>query len=1094
MSDVKVGLTLEDRAKPSLDKFRESLSAAQKAFNELIRIQDKWAKEVMGQQKKAQSTIKETSSAVNKQSKEVKKQSIAVSSAKTAWRGFTSTIKEAAGGMNLVEAAGRGLALKLIDIASNVIQIGAGMANLASDMLGYRNALQLVTGSQEEAEKSLSKAINIARTLRLDIKAVTKEYSKFMNSVTLAGVATSIAEDIFISFAGAARVLNLDAHRTSGMFLALEQMASKGTVSMEELRRQLGDHIPGALNLAAEAMGYTKSQLRDFIKEVSRGNVEAAELLPKMAKLIAGRTQPLIATALKKFSSQVQSLMNEFTLLSWTIGQAIATGIGPLIESITDLLVWFNGLIGASRESSTRVEQFKEVILDTDAAIASTASTVNELSDSFTMLASTDATANLNAAKEEVEGLNLASMAFLGIMSGPATSIMTKLTALWVSSFGKLKTLLQVTATSLAGLFGMSAIKAASMYETAIIKLYLAFDKAWFFTKKFFMFFAGGPWRLLITGTIAAGAAITNLVMQETKAIKSNNIYEQALEDTAAQAKEFTSQLQDMAEQMSQLGHTDLAVSLELEKNTRDQLQDANSELEKMRDNVKEVKASLWNRFVWNVFGVMTEDMKQAIEYGIGINEGQKQLNETLKDREPTGQKLLQQGKELAAAYTELEKSAKEFVKAIPLTKIKNEIELLNLSGVALAKRKVELDRNIEKQKLLAKGKLKTVQEQQAFDKLTSSIVVNTGVLAANRMEKKRHKEFVDDAKGNADSLKASIKATKEEIGVLGLKNEALDRYNLRVNITNKAIELSKLVTEAKTQSEREAIAVQAVLLAQYAEGEARLIDLKKATGEYRTEFEKTLDKMKPYQREFAKLDKLFKDGSISVSEYSRQLQTLRTQFNKQLTMEGAENGLAEYIQKAGDTAQNVKETVVNAFKAMEDAIVDFAMTGKFSFSDFANSIISDMVRIMARKAATNLASAAFDFLPSLTAFLPFAKGGFFDDGVQAFAKGGTFTNKVVDQPTMFKFAKGTGLMGEAGPEAIMPLTRTADGDLGVRTVGASSVVNNVNVVVNVENGNSNTSSESDSQDARALGGIITSRVKQTIIEELRPGGLLNKV
>ncbi len=72
------------------------------------------------------------------------------------------------------------------------------------------------------------------------------------------------------------------------------------------------------------------------------------------------------------------------------------------------------------------------------------------------------------------------------------------------------------------------------------------------------------------------------------------------------------------------------------------------------------------------------------------------------------------------------------------------------------------------------------------------------------------------------------------------------------------------------------------------------------------------------------------------------------------------------------------------------------------------------------------------------------ADGGVYgDDGMAAFALGGTFTNSVVSSPTFFKFRRGsgfgTGLMGEAGPEAIMPLTRGADGSLGVRAVGTEA-------------------------------------------------------
>jgi lambda family phage tail tape measure protein len=72
-----------------------------------------------------------------------------------------------------------------------------------------------------------------------------------------------------------------------------------------------------------------------------------------------------------------------------------------------------------------------------------------------------------------------------------------------------------------------------------------------------------------------------------------------------------------------------------------------------------------------------------------------------------------------------------------------------------------------------------------------------------------------------------------------------------------------------------------------------------------------------------------------------------------------------------------------------------------------------------------------------------FADGGAFSGGVQAFAKGGTFSNSIVSSPTLFKFANGTGLMGEAGPEAIMPLKRDSSGRLGVSAGGRAAANNN---------------------------------------------------
>jgi lambda family phage tail tape measure protein len=81
------------------------------------------------------------------------------------------------------------------------------------------------------------------------------------------------------------------------------------------------------------------------------------------------------------------------------------------------------------------------------------------------------------------------------------------------------------------------------------------------------------------------------------------------------------------------------------------------------------------------------------------------------------------------------------------------------------------------------------------------------------------------------------------------------------------------------------------------------------------------------------------------------------------------------------------------------------------------------------------------------------AQGGVFDEygrAARAFAAGGAFTNQIVSAPTYFRYGGGfdLGLMGEAGPEAVVPLTRMGDGSLGVRTEnggGTKVVVNIIN-------------------------------------------------
>jgi lambda family phage tail tape measure protein len=81
---------------------------------------------------------------------------------------------------------------------------------------------------------------------------------------------------------------------------------------------------------------------------------------------------------------------------------------------------------------------------------------------------------------------------------------------------------------------------------------------------------------------------------------------------------------------------------------------------------------------------------------------------------------------------------------------------------------------------------------------------------------------------------------------------------------------------------------------------------------------------------------------------------------------------------------------------------------------------------------------------------------------IEKYARGG-----IVDKPTVFPMARGVGLMGEAGPEAVMPLTRTSSGDLGVRAEGRQQQTNYFNVTVQAPDGN--ISKESQRQLQRRL-------------------------
>ena len=131
-----------------------------------------------------------------------------------------------------------------------------------------------------------------------------------------------------------------------------------------------------------------------------------------------------------------------------------------------------------------------------------------------------------------------------------------------------------------------------------------------------------------------------------------------------------------------------------------------------------------------------------------------------------------------------------------------------------------------------------------------------------------------------------------------------------------------------------------------------------------------------------------------------------------------------------------------NSFSsAISSAFKDAVTSGK-SFESVLSSLALKLAGLALDKALQPVSSAIGSAVNSLFKAFGLAKGGIVANGaVQPFAQGG-----VVSQPTLFPLARGLGLMGEAGAEAVLPLARGADGTLGVKSGAASSVAVTFNV------------------------------------------------
>ncbi|MBH4535573.1 phage tail tape measure protein [Pseudomonas aeruginosa] len=257
------------------------------------------------------------------------------------------------------------------------------------------------------------------------------------------------------------------------------------------------------------------------------------------------------------------------------------------------------------------------------------------------------------------------------------------------------------------------------------------------------------------------------------------------------------------------------------------------------------------------------------------------------------------------------------------------------------------------------------------------------------------------------------------------------------------------------------------------------------------------------YEKRLAALRKAHQDLRDTVVSNYDQMTAAQSDWSN-----GASGAWNDYLESARNVAGQTHDLFTNAFRAMEDAVATFATTGKLSFSDFAKSILADMARIATRAAASQALSSLFggffgggnaaaqsgvDNLVSNSGL--FANGGAFAGGVQMFATGGAFTNSVVSTPTAFGMSGGRlGVMGEAGPEAVMPLTRTSSGALGVRAMGGGG--SQINVEVNIaSDGSANVSSSQPGLDqfGRDIGTFVEQKYRQLLARDLRRDGAIGR-
>jgi len=238
---------------------------------------------------------------------------------------------------------------EILSLAAANLGLYAAIGQIGGVITAYRaleaaqNRLGVVFHQNQEVVRTeLSWLEREAARLGISFQVLSDEYSKFAVAANAANFSAQATREIFISVAEAGRVNKLSLDEMSGVFLALTQMISKGKVSAEELRRQLGDRLAGAFNIFADALGVSTAQLDQMMRQ---GEVLANETnLLKFADELRKRFGPQLADALKSTTTLLGQWDN--TLFQAQLRVARGGFIDGLNKGLASLNKWFESREG----------------------------------------------------------------------------------------------------------------------------------------------------------------------------------------------------------------------------------------------------------------------------------------------------------------------------------------------------------------------------------------------------------------------------------------------------------------------------------------------------------------------------------------------------------------------------------------------------------------------------------------------------------------------------------------------------------------------------------------------------------------------------
>lgn len=993
----------------------------------------------------------------------------------------------------------------------------------------WNSMLIAASGSIALAGPEFEYVTSVANKYGQAVQELVPAYAKFATSTRLANVSLEDQRKIFESFTTAGAALHWTTEQSGRAFLALEQMMSKGVVQSQEMKLQLGQVLPGALELAAKSAGKTT---KEFMKMMEQGEVMTAEFAPKFADTI---TQ-VYKEAAKYGAQAIQADISRFMTGKFEVAKAFdeAMKASELFHSV--LRTVNSTLEYLQKNATTVVATFVSgiAVLVTayiPALIMGLGKVVTHLRTMTVLGAVMTAATSGNIIK---------AIASIGAMAVAGYTTFKLLDKAMASTTSKTQEVINKTATALVTYQQLGEISKREKQEH--IKL---LQQAINDTKKRLEGLKAEQQAILGVAKATKIAMDMERLRAIQKEMLGGDIKKMGFLETwgrtlgaAATPVGTPAAISDWAKKGQKQHAADKYKNSPAGK-LKTATDAANAELARLEkiladfnaltesktpdtDTDKDKDSKLASKFesTHNAIAKLFTDLDQLEKKQVFID-AQFKIGPISAEEM---QKAMDRA-EAQKAVADFFEGMKDKTKATFITKLEKEFKGLfamhGIEGGSLEERLVKLHMRLKENERAVNDSAENLKnwseaawgaavKAQEFENALADMKIGTNKLTAdftgtadskaldrfNEDLKKKHSVTYELWDKLLDIPNLSGNAFAEQ---LGRAETAIAQYSTALDTAAEKDFISDRLSESEAIISSLEQSMQSRIVAGV---ETETSARRKLTEEYRRQgatlakdvIPRTLALMETYKDNPAVLTAL-----QAIIDKIKELQALGEKFGANA---GLKQGFKDYAAEAADAFEKAREFAVKAFKGIEDSLVELAMTGKLTFKDMANSIIEDMIRIMIQQsitkplaqAAGNMGSAAMSAAASW--FFGSAQGNAFSSSPGLSA----YSNSIVTKPTVFPFANGgVGLMGEESGtpgEAIMPLTRAGNGDLAVRAVGMKGGMSDADISIQITYNDNRTSAETqdkttDNKKASQLTTMIKSVVHTKLLEEMRPGGLL---